>query len=174
MANRTRERVVTSGTKARMYVHRAESGHALVAGLAAVLAEPPDDPFVPDLIARTPRPDAGTPRPPDATLFADYGASRPDLTRHPFQVEQQSEGQEVYWRSFWEGEWPFYGHVLGFMGLERPAVVLAINGFRDEARAKEMLYVGLTRARDLLVVCGDIDMIKRIAGDAVVMRLTQS
>jgi hypothetical protein len=34
-----------------MYVHRAESGHALVAGLAAVLAEPPDDPFVPDLIA---------------------------------------------------------------------------------------------------------------------------
>jgi len=42
---------VTSGTTARMYVHRAESGHALVAGLAAVLAEPPDDPFVPDLIA---------------------------------------------------------------------------------------------------------------------------
>ncbi len=95
-------------------------------------------------------------------------------SRHPFQVEQQSEGQEAYWRSFWEGEWPFYGHVLGFKGLERPAVVLAINGFRDEARAKEMLYVGLSRARDLLVVCGDIDMIQRIAGDAVVRRLTQS
>ena len=42
---------MTSGTTARLYVHRAESGHALVAGLAAVLAEPPDDPFVPDLIA---------------------------------------------------------------------------------------------------------------------------
>ena len=42
----TRERVVTSGTKARMYVHRAESGHVLVAGLGAVLAEPSDDPFV--------------------------------------------------------------------------------------------------------------------------------
>lgn len=69
---------------------------------------------------------------------------------------------------------PFYGHVLGFKGLERPAVVLAINGFRDEARAKEMLYVGLSRARDLLVVCGDIDMIQRIAGDAVVIRLTQT
>ncbi len=69
---------------------------------------------------------------------------------------------------------PFYGHVLGFKGLERPAVVLAINGFRDEARAREMLYVGLSRARDLLVVCGDIDMIRRIAGDAVVIRLTQT
>lgn len=94
--------------------------------------------------------------------------------RHPVQAEQQSEGNEVYWRTFWEGEWPFYGHVLGFKGLERPAVVLAIKGFRDEARAREMLYVGLSRARDLLVVCGDIDMIKRIAGDAVVIRLTQT
>ncbi len=53
-------------------------------------------------------------------------------------------------------------------------MVLAINGFRDEARAKEMLYVGLSRARDLLVVCGDIDMIRRIAGDAVAVRLTRT
>ncbi len=52
--------------------------------------------------------------------------------------------------------------------------MLAINGFRDETRAKEMLYVGLSRARDLLVVCGDVDMIKRIAGDAVVRRLIKS
>jgi hypothetical protein len=97
-----------------------------------------------------------------------------EVKEHPVQVEQQSEGPEAYWRTFWEGEWPFYGHVLGFKGLERPAVVLAINGFRDEARAREMLYVGLSWARDLLVVCGDIDMIKRIAGDAVARRLTQS
>ncbi|MGI8626456.1 MAG: ATP-binding domain-containing protein [Geodermatophilaceae bacterium] len=77
----------------------------------------------------------------------------------------------MYWRSFWEEEYPFYGHVLGFKGPERPAVVLAINGFRDEERAREMLYVGLSRARDLLVVCGDIAMIKRIAGEGVVQSL---
>jgi hypothetical protein len=91
--------------------------------------------------------------------------------RHPFQVEQQAEGQDVYWRSFWAEEYPFYGHVLGFKGLERPAVVLAINGFRDSERAREMLYVGLSRARDLLVVCGDLDMIRNVGGDGVVNRL---
>ncbi|MEJ7771019.1 MAG: ATP-binding domain-containing protein [Geodermatophilaceae bacterium] len=92
-------------------------------------------------------------------------------SRHLFQVEQQAHGQDAYWRSFWEDEYPFYGHVLGFKGLERAAVVLAINGFRDEERAREMLYFGLSRARDLLVVCGDIDMIKRVGGDGVVQRL---
>ena len=92
---------------------------------------------------------------------------------HPYQVEQQSAGQDGYWRSFWEDEHPFYGHVQGFSGLERSAIVLAINGFRDEEQAREMLYVGLSRARDLLVVCGDIAMIKRLGGDGVVNRLTK-
>jgi len=92
---------------------------------------------------------------------------------HPCQVEQQSAGQDGYWRSFWEDEHPFYGHVQGFSGLERPAIVLAINGFRDERRAREMLYVGLSRARDLLVVCGDIAMIQRLGGDGVANRLTR-
>jgi superfamily I DNA/RNA helicase len=93
-------------------------------------------------------------------------------SRHPVQAEQQRAGQDEYWRSFWEGEDLFYGHVLGFKGLERPAVVLAVNGFRDEARAREMLYVGLSRARDLLVVCGDLELIRRVGGEAVVRRLT--
>lgn len=92
--------------------------------------------------------------------------------RHPVQVERQAEGQDAYWASYWDGEDLFYGHVLGFKGLERPAVVLAVNGFRDEARAREMLYVGLSRARDLLVVCGDLDVIRSVAGDGVVRRLT--
>ena len=61
--------------------------------------------------------------------------------------------------------------MLGFKGLERPAVVLAVNGFRDEARAREMLYVGLSRARDLLVVCGDLELIRRVGGEAVARRL---
>jgi ATP-dependent exoDNAse (exonuclease V) beta subunit len=91
--------------------------------------------------------------------------------RHPVQVERQAKGQDAYWATYWDDEDLFYGHVLGFKGLERPAVVLAVNGFRDEARAREMLYVGLSRARDLLVVCGDMELIRRVGGEAVARRL---
>ena len=65
----------------------------------------------------------------------------------------------------------FYGHVLGFKGLERPAVVLCINGFRDVARAKEMLYVGLSRPRTKLVVCGELALISQVGGEGVRRRL---
>lgn len=91
--------------------------------------------------------------------------------RHPLQVEQQAHGQDAYWESFWADDDLFYGHVLGFKGLERPAVVLAVNGFRDLARAREMLYVGLSRARDLLVVCGDPAVLEEVGGVAVAQRL---
>ncbi|MGY1813268.1 NERD domain-containing protein [Blastococcus sp. SYSU D00820] len=94
--------------------------------------------------------------------------------RHPVQAERQEAGPDAYWATYWDDEDLFYGHVLGFKGLERPAVVLAINGFRDEARAREMLYVGLSRARDLLIVCGDLELIRRVGGEAVVRRLTGS
>jgi ATP:corrinoid adenosyltransferase len=93
------------------------------------------------------------------------------FTRHPEQAARQKRGPEAYWASFWEDDDLFYGHVLGFKGLERPAVVLAVNGFRDESRAREMLYVGLSRARDLLVVCGDIELIRRVGGEGVAHRL---
>ena len=68
-----------------------------------------------------------------------------------------------YWASYWDDEDLFYGHVLGFKGLERTAVMLAVNGFRDAVRAREMLYVGLSRARNLLVVRGDMDLINQVA-----------
>jgi len=92
--------------------------------------------------------------------------------RHPVQVERQSEGHEEYWRSFWSDD-VFYGHVLGFKGLERPAVVLAVNGFGRGAdeRAREKLYVGLSRARDLLVVVGDPELIRAKGGEGVARRL---
>ena len=94
--------------------------------------------------------------------------------RHPVQVERQAHGQDAYWQSYWEGDDAFYGHVLGFKGLERPAVVLAVNHFRGgHERAREMLYVGLSRARDLLVVCGDLDLIREVGGEAVARRLAQ-
>lgn len=93
-------------------------------------------------------------------------------SRHPVQIARVlSEGTSGYWESFWDDTDAFFGSVLGFKGLERPAVVLAINGFRESARAREMLYVGMSRARDLLVVCGDPALLAEHAGDGVMKRL---
>ena len=75
--------------------------------------------------------------------------------RHPEQIARTDHlGREGYWNTFWDERDVFYGHVLGAKGLERPVVVLAVNGFREPERAREMRYVGMSRARDLLVVCG--------------------
>jgi hypothetical protein len=93
--------------------------------------------------------------------------------RHPVQTDiVERRGSDAYWDDFFAADDVFYGHVLGFKGLERPVVVLAVNGFRDRARAREMLYVGLSRARTLLVVCGDPDVIAEVGGEAVRRRLT--
>ena len=95
--------------------------------------------------------------------------------RHPVQTDTvERAGWDGYWDDFFAAEEVFYGHVLGFKGLERPVVVLAVNGFRDLSRAKEMLYVGLSRAQTLLVVCGDPELIAEVGGEAVRRRLTKS
>jgi hypothetical protein len=92
--------------------------------------------------------------------------------RHPEQQSQtERHGQVGYWRSCWEGEDVFYGHVLGSKGLERAAVVLRINEAGDRDRARERLYVGMSRATDVLVVVGDPDVVRRIGGDQVAQRL---
>ena len=75
-------------------------------------------------------------------------------TRHPEQKERQAAGSAAYWDSFWDADQVFYGHVLGFKGLERRAVVLVVNEESAFERSRERLYVGLSRARDQLVVCG--------------------
>lgn len=77
-------------------------------------------------------------------------------SRHPVQKEQvELEGYDGYWDGFFSSSDVFYGHVLGFKGLERPVVVLAVNGFGSAERAQQRLYVGLSRARSLLMVVGD-------------------
>lgn len=73
-------------------------------------------------------------------------------SRHPMQVELQQEGNDAYWETFWDGEDIFYGHVLGFKGLERRAVVLVCNHHEGVDRLRERVYVGLSRATDVLVV----------------------
>lgn len=91
--------------------------------------------------------------------------------RHPEQVSRQDmDGQEGYWNSFWDEELVFYGHVLGFKGLERRAVVLCVNEDGARERFRERMYVGLSRATDRLVVVGDLAAIAR-AGDDVAREL---
>ena len=92
-------------------------------------------------------------------------------SRHPEQVSRQSEGHEAYWTSFWDTEQVFYGHVLGFKGLERRAVVLAVNETESRERSRERLYVGLSRARDQLVVCGNLEFLRKVGGDELARRL---
>ncbi len=95
--------------------------------------------------------------------------------RHPQQVnEVEAGGHAAYWDAFFAEDDVFYGHVLGFKGLERPVVVLSVNGVRDVARAREMLYTGLSRARSLLVVVGDRSWIEDVGGEAVRRRFARA
>ncbi len=93
-------------------------------------------------------------------------------TRHPEQhARQEALDQEGYWRTFWDGDDVFYGHVLGCKGLERRAVVLCFNEAEPRDRARERLYVGLSRATDKLVVVGDAATIRETAGEELVRAL---
>ncbi len=92
--------------------------------------------------------------------------------RHPEQRNAVDHGgHAAYWDDFFAGTDVFYGHVLGFKGLERTAVVLAVNGFRETERARRMLYTGMSRARAMLVVTGPRTEIERLGGEAVRHRL---
>jgi len=73
--------------------------------------------------------------------------------RHPVHAERRGD-QDGYWNEFWEGSDVFYGTVQGFKGLERSVVVLAVNGIHENVDENDMMYVGMTRARDRLVVVG--------------------
>ncbi|WNB86469.1 NERD domain-containing protein [Cellulomonas sp. ATA003] len=93
-------------------------------------------------------------------------------TRHEAQrIAVEHSSHQAYWGAFFDETDVFYGHVLGFKGLERTVVVLVVNGFRDEERARKLLYTGLSRARVLLVVVGPRQEIERLGGPAVVRRL---
>lgn len=85
--------------------------------------------------------------------------------RHPeHQYYFDNDRIDEYWEDFHAQTDPFYGHVLGFKGLERSVVVLCVNGFKEKTRAAEQLYVGLSRARSLLVIVGDKKLIEEAAG----------
>jgi hypothetical protein len=91
--------------------------------------------------------------------------------RHTYhrQAEEQLQ-KHGYWDGFWLDDEVFYGTVMGFKGLERPVVVLAVDGFHDGV-ARNVMYAGLSRARDELVVCGDPAAIREVVGKEVARRL---
>lgn len=92
--------------------------------------------------------------------------------RHPEHVAlQESVGQKGYWDTFWDKDLVFYGHVLGCKGLERRVVVLCVNQSGVSERARERLYVGLSRATDLLIVVGDPAVVEAMGGPEVAARL---
>lgn len=72
-------------------------------------------------------------------------------SRHNVQREQEGD-KEAYWRDFWANPDVFYSTVGAFKGLERPVVVLAVNGFHDGVSPESLLYAGMSRATDLLIV----------------------
>ena len=92
-------------------------------------------------------------------------------SRSAEQKQRQQAGPQAYWDTFWDQDQVFYGHVLGFKGLERPAVILALNEREIVERSKERLYVGLSRARDQLVVVGDPAFVEEVGGAAVLRHL---
>lgn len=96
-------------------------------------------------------------------------------SRHPIhQAHFENETIDEYWREFHANEAEFYGHVLGFKGLERSVVILCVDGFRDMERAAERLYVGLSRARTLLVVVGDSEQLREAGGNQLDLALSRA
>ena len=92
--------------------------------------------------------------------------------RHPVQLERTSfHSQEECWETWWDDADVFDGHVLGCKALERRAVVLCVNETMVRDGSRERLYVGMSRATDLLDVVGDPATIREMGGEAVARRL---
>jgi len=95
--------------------------------------------------------------------------------RHPYQVSTEANfgGKPGYWDGFGLGDEVFYATVMGFKGLERPVVVLAVDGFHPRV-ARDVMYTGISRARDQLIVIGDLELIRDACGSEVCKRLTEA
>ena len=95
-------------------------------------------------------------------------------SKHQRHEKLQSQDKQAYWDSFFEGNDVFYGHVLGFKGLERRVVVLAVNGWKLPDQKKDLLYTAVTRARDLLIICSDRENLRQAGGKEFVKKLTRN
>lgn len=93
--------------------------------------------------------------------------------RHPVQVEYGTD-KAAYWNDLWSRDYVFYSTVGGFKGLERPVVVLAVDGFHGDLDPAHVLYTGMSRARDLLIVVGSPDVIEQAGGSKLRRRLERA
>ena len=94
--------------------------------------------------------------------------------RHPVHAEQLSQGKDSYWQDLWSTDDVFYSTVSGFKGLERPAVVIAINGFHEHVNVKHLIYTAITRASDLIILVGTETQLLEIFGDKHLKKLVKS
>jgi len=81
-------------------------------------------------------------------------------SRHPEHARMAEQDRNAHWESLWANEDVFYCTVGGFKGLERPVVVLAIDGFHNDAEKDDVLYVGISRARDKLVIVASSEILE--------------
>jgi hypothetical protein len=96
-------------------------------------------------------------------------------SRHTVQ-RQDGDGamSRVYWKKFFEEDATYHCTTTGFKGLERRAVVLAINGWKEADRKKDILYTSVTRARDLLIICGSKEEITQAGGKEFFKKLSKA
>ena len=93
--------------------------------------------------------------------------------RHPVHVERGAD-KSLYWADVWSTDDVFYSTVAGFKGLERPVVVLAVDGFHPGIDPRSVMYSGMSRARDLLIVVGPRNVIRPVIGDRTMRRIQRS
>lgn len=104
--------------------------------------------------------------PGDIALLTTWG-------RHPRQRSLVAElGPQGYSDVLASDEQLAVATVMSFKGLERPVVVLAVNGFRDPHAAGDVLRVGMSRPTLRLVVVADPHQLRQLGGDALLAALT--
>lgn len=92
--------------------------------------------------------------------------------RHPVHVEL-GEDKTAYWKELWAKDDVFYSTVAGFKGLERPVIVLTVDGFHPKANPRSVMYTGMSRARDLLIIVGPSVELTEILGPKTMRRISR-
>jgi hypothetical protein len=76
-------------------------------------------------------------------------------TRQRHAIHKELYGDPAkYWDTYFANDSVFYTHVSSFKGLERPVVVVVVNGIPSGTQGSQQLYVAMSRARDDLVLVG--------------------
>ncbi|CAL9400058.1 hypothetical protein SUDANB6_01437 [Streptomyces sp. enrichment culture] len=86
---------------------------------------------------------------------------------HPWAAHELSFGETAYWAQHDAGDDIFYADAaVADRAAARPVVVVAVNG-GSEAAAATALSLAHSRARALLIVCGDPQRINSVLGTGV-------